>query len=208
MRVLNAVQTQAQYVDALTVGPDEFEAIAFVVFNATVQAQVYQLGSGAHYQGGTWSDELLIAASAEVSGSGTVERTGGIRFRTNPATPGNAGRITCWAWRDGEPRITAQVSTGAAQSSGGGVTQTAMLTGRVDSAGNVLAGTGFTVTYVGVGTYDVTFNAAYAAVPVTLVQLVETAAGDRPAITNQTTSGVRVLFTADRAFDFIVQQVS
>lgn len=180
METITAQQTQAGYVDALTVGPNDFEAITGVVFNASVVMQVFQLGPGGSYQTGSWADELLVAASADVASPISLARCGGARFRTNAQTPTTPGRVTCWAWRAGEPQVTAQVSTGGTLGGGGGLTGVSLITGRVNAAGAVAAGTGFTAARNSAGDYSVAFG-TLTAIPLVIVQTADNV--NQPAFT-------------------------
>jgi len=108
---INNLLTLASYDNTLTLGPDAYEQISISVWNNTVVMQIFD-APGGHYQQGNWGVEILVSPS-----SLTLQRCGGVRFKTNPAAGSSAGRIVAQAWRSGEPLI------------GGGVQLTGSLTG-------------------------------------------------------------------------------
>src|SRR5262249_4926977 len=100
MDTIQNVQTQTAYASALTLGPDDYEGISASIWNQTCWYQVWQLDSGGHHQLGDWGAEIASAPSAF-----TIQRCGGIRFRTNPNTPSSPAIVNAWAWKDSEPVI-------------------------------------------------------------------------------------------------------
>lgn len=164
---INNLPTQATYVDALTIGPDDFDYINYFVYNAACVAQAFDVGPGGDWQTGNWGPEQLLAPS-----SGLITKTGGVRFRTSPATPGTVAQIIAYGfkagnsqWMGGQP-LTQTISPSGTVTNGG-----TMITGQVSSAGAVTAGTGFTVSRTSAGRYTVTFSTAFAAAPTVVLTL-------------------------------------
>lgn len=166
MLLISNQTTQTNYVDALTLGPDEFDYLSYSVWNATVAAQAFDLSSAGAWQLGSWGQEVLLPPA-----SGILQRAGGIRFRTNPATPAAPGIVSVWGIKSGGAQWIGGVQLVGTLSSGGGFTPpatSAMLTGIVSGAGAILGGTGFTVVRTALGIYAVTFTTAFAAAPTVL----------------------------------------
>lgn len=157
--------TQAEYANALTLGPDAYEAISISVWNESVVMQVYDKPDG-HQQQGSWGSEQLVAPS-----SVTIQRAAGVRFRTNPG--GAAGRIVASAWREGEPLVTGGLQLQGTLGGGGGVTPPVSsingVTGIISAAGLIAGGTGFTVVKGAAGVYSINYTVPFAALPVVLI---------------------------------------
>jgi hypothetical protein len=84
------------------------------------------------------------------------------------------------------------------------------ITGSVNASGGIVAGTGFTVSYLGAGSYLVIFATAFAAVPVVVATINRTAVAGRDIGVNATTAGFYLTVQNDAAtgidepFNFVV----
>lgn len=211
MQIIDNQTTQANYANALTVGPDNFEALSVSVWNATVAAQFFTLGSNGDWQVGGWGDEILLAPSAV-----TVERCGGARFRTNPATPASVGQINAYAWKEGEPVIGGGLQlTGTLATTGAFIPGGNVITGSVSSAGALVAGSGFAPVRNAQGDYTITFTTAFASPPVILVTMFPAGASVLiPALTTVAVGSFRLQVlnagggSTDGAFLFTAQAMS
>lgn len=154
--------TQANYVESLTLGPDEFEGIQVAVWNATAVGRFYDLGPTGRTGSGTWGEEAKYAP-------GTIQarRTGGAQFRTNPDTPSTPALVIMSGWKAGQSVIAGGVQLTGQLSAAGGFVPVggASVIGRVSLTGTVLSGTGFAVAHPATGHYVVTFAVALAAIP-------------------------------------------
>jgi hypothetical protein len=86
--------TQDNYADELTVPPMGWESIEVSISDAPAMMRL--LGPR-----GEPLDELLVEPETL-----SLERAGGVQFKTNPATPNLAATISAYAYRKGEPVIS------------------------------------------------------------------------------------------------------
>ncbi len=101
MQAISGKKTQASYVTALTIQPFEWEAIEVVIEDAPVMMQLFE--NDEHrggYQGGDWRSELLVDPT-----NLTLEKVGGVRFRTNPDAPNLAGTVFAVARTKDDPVV-------------------------------------------------------------------------------------------------------
>lgn len=209
-------QTQASYVNALTLGPSNYDSITAQIFNATAVYQVFSLGNDGDYQTGDWGTDLYAVASEQIGTTLNISKCGGIRLKTNPATPSTPARVNAWAWKDGEPQIVGLTGPAGTLGSGGAVTGGSVITGIVAANGTVTAGTGFTVNHSGTGIYVISFTTAFTSTPVvsaiagpgspdasTTCVLTAAAAGSVTIETIRQATGV----LADSPFNFAAQAV-
>jgi len=215
MDQISNVQTAADYNDALTLGPTNYDAISVNVWNNSCVSQTFELGPGGDYQLGAWGAESLEAANSTF----TLANCGGVRFRDNPATPGVHARIVAYAWKSGDVQKIGGIQLAGVHSGTGNVTLGALITGIIPASGNTAtAGTGFSYTHVnGSGVYVFTFTTAYSAAPVVVVQP-NGGGGNRITadVTGVGTTGFSVTIrttpdpnsTVDSAFSFLSSAVT
>lgn len=206
MLLISNQTTQASYVAALSFGPDEFDYISYSVWNETVAAQAFDLSAAGAFQLGDWGTEVLLPPS-----SGIIQKTGGVRFRTNPATPANPGIVSAWGIKSGGSQWLGGVQLTGTLATTGGFTPPAtstMLTGIVSGAGAILGGTGFTVVRTALGIYAITFTTAFAATP-TVLATSAVQNGIIVSVDQVTTTGFRLEnvtaggVSVDQPFNFI-----
>ena len=215
MDQISNVQTAADYTDALTLGPTNYDAISVNIWNNSCIAQTFELGPGGDYQLGAWGSESLEAANSTF----TLANCGGVRFRDNPDTPGVHARIVAYAWKSGDVQKIGGIQLAGTISGTGAVTPGgALLTGIIPATGNTpTAGSGFTYTHVnGSGVYVFTFTTAYAAAPVVQATILsDNSTGvDTVQVSPVTTMGFTATVqrvgagTTDIAFMFLVSAVT
>jgi len=187
---ISNVQTAADYTDALTLGPSNYDAISVNVWNNSCISQTFELGPGGDYQTGQWGAESLEAANSTFQ----LGNCGGVRFKTNPDTPGSVARIVAYAWKSGDVQKLGGIQLSGTISGTGAVMPTlGIMTGIVDCvAGTVIAGTGFTVVKNAAGDFTINYNTSFAATPATNVTPQVTAQKVWPDIVTPTASAFRV----------------
>ena len=118
MDQISNVATQADYTDLLTLGPSNYDAISVNVWNNSCVSQTFELGPGGDYQTGQWGSESLEAANSTFQ----LGNCGGVRFKTNPDTPGTPARIIAYAWKSGDVQKVGGIQLSGALLASGGVT--------------------------------------------------------------------------------------
>jgi hypothetical protein len=93
VHLIQSAPTQANYSDALTVPPQGWDGIEVSISAAACIMQLITPHEGV-------LDEILVQP-----GTLSLGNVGGVRFKTNPATPGLAAVIDAYAARRGEPVI-------------------------------------------------------------------------------------------------------
>jgi hypothetical protein len=93
VHLIQSAPTQANYSDALTVPPQGWDGIEVSIGAAACIMQLITPHEGV-------LDEILVQP-----GTLSLGNVGGVRFKTNPATPGLAAVIDAYAARRGEPVI-------------------------------------------------------------------------------------------------------
>lgn len=221
---INSVQTQDDYVDALTFPPAPWtKQITFSVLAAIS-------GGVAEPVLATWAKYATNADGTPNLGQEPIWETferlyvgntigaisnlwaGGVKFRS--AVAGSPAVIV--AERDFQTDIiieSGNVSAASISPTGQTGGTGSMITGIIPAAGTIpTAGTGFTYTHAATGVYVFTFNTAYAATPVILAVMADLGIGFL-TITAQSATGFTVktfnqsAVVADRAFNFTAQAV-
>lgn len=160
------VPTQNAYASALTLGPaDNVAQITFTITGQPAYAQFWKPIPGKPGKQTLEPVERLFIANT----IGAVARqVAGVRFRS--AISGQPANIIAEMAFLTDPQIEGGTVSGANISGGGQITPpgAAAVTGRVNSAGAILAGSGFTAARLGVGDYLITYTDPFAAQPVVL----------------------------------------
>jgi len=189
---ISNAQTAADYSDALTLGPSNYDAISVNVWNNSCVSQTFELDAGGNYQLGSWGAESLDSANSTY----LLQNCGGVRFKTNPNTPATPARIVAYAWKSGDVQKIGGIQLAGTISASGNVTPSSgLITGIIPTLGTTpTGGTGFTYTHVnGSGIYDFTFTTPFAAPPTVVATGAALQAGSAIVIeiTNLTANGFR-----------------
>lgn len=185
---------------------DIFGTGFFVVANQAVFCQYFH---GANAQQDNSSDIYLPPGTYPLQGT-DKDPLGGIKFKS--ANIGKPAQVFGVFYYPDEAQLLASAEFTANVSPNGSVTGTSVMTGKVDSAGNRIAGTGFTSARTALGTYHITFTSPFAAIPVlTVAQVVAALTSNSIAVGNTTVNGFDVfsqtggIGAVDIAFDFTAQ---
>lgn len=148
-------------------GADVLAGGFIVVANNPAEVQV-----GVGQQGAVlpqWGSSMYLPPGTYPLAAGARQPVAGIRARNYVA--GSNSQFFGSLYYPGEAQLLAGSQFDSVVAAGGGVTPPGsgrMITGAVTAAGNVQAGTGFTVNRTGVGVYVVTFTTGFAATPIVL----------------------------------------
>ena len=158
---INNVAAADKYTNDLTIGPnfDAHTAVITVANNpALMQFAVGKLGDW------RWTDEREYFSIPQSFKVGNVI---GVRLRN--ANPGQVARILATLSGPDDVQFESGLPFTATLSAQGAVSSGNMITGLVSGAGVVISGTGYTVVRLGVGSYHITFDTPFVAVPTILV---------------------------------------
>jgi hypothetical protein len=178
VQTVSNIATADGYTAACTLGPIRTaEKISYLVANNSAVMQV--AGHGSTEQ--PWSDELLVNPSG-----GELYRVQGARWRS--AVAGQPARIIANLVTPDDPlTVVGQPFTGFLAASGG-VLSTGQITGIVLPTGAIFSGSGFVCTRNSLGNYTLTWATPFSAVPVVVIQPIESAAAAAAAIVYGLTS--------------------
>lgn len=190
-------QTQGSYVQALTALVDASGPGGSVVIGtANVLYQIAALVPQ------SWSSDILATAGSLILSPGTSG------FRVKDAVPGTHATVSCYLAGKNEPlaQVTGTNLAAAPPSN--------MITGIIPAAGTTpTAGSGFTYTNDGAGTYVFTFTTAFASTPDVLAciiddsnSIVRISAVAASGFTIKT-ANISPLALAAHSFNFIAQAV-
>jgi hypothetical protein len=161
--LIENVATQNTFVDQLQLGPvKNCKQISFVGLGQPFTIQLWKPNpadpNGNPVQEG-------ITRDYPANGGDAFQGVSGIKFRSTIA--GKPAQIYANLAYATDPLSLGSSITSAIIDSSGQIVPpaTGMITGQVAAAGGIIAGTGFTVTVIGTGVYDITFSTPFASEP-------------------------------------------
>ena len=201
MDQISNVATQADYTDLLTLGPSNYDAICVNVWNNSCVSQTFELGPGGDYQTGQWGSESPETANSTFQ----LANCGGVRFKTNPDTPGTPARIIAYAWKSGDVQKLGGIQLSGAIGAAGNVNfSSGVIFGFILGAtGAIISGTGFTSARTGAGVYAITYTTPFTNYSIPVWQVDDIATTNRSALTALSAAGftVAVVDSTGVAFD-------